>query len=182
MIVTPKIFARLAAIAIIGVLLQLSFFSRVALFHTSPDVLPALVVTLGLLGGSMTGAVSGFSIGLLVDCLLVAPLGGTSLVLLSTGYLAGLFRERFDIHSSLVPPLLCMGLTLFAEIGYAAVQLMLGIDSPVSFLIVRDMLLKSIYAFFLGWPIYLGVRRALRPALVEEPTVRRPRQPSVLGA
>ena len=31
------------------------------------------------------------------------------------------------------------------------------------------MLLKSVYAFFLGWPIYLGVRRALRPALVEEP-------------
>ena len=143
-------------------LLQLSFFSRVALFHVSPDVLPALVVSLGLLGGSMTGAVTGFSIGLLVDCLLVEALGGTSLVLLGTGYLAGLFRERFEIHSPLVPPLLCMGLTLFAELGFGAVQLMLGIDAPVSVLIVRDMLLKSVYAFFLGWPIYLG--RAAGPA------------------
>jgi hypothetical protein len=44
------------------------------------------------------------------------------------------------------------------------------------------MLLKSVYAFFLGWPIYLGVRRALRPALVEEPKLRRRRQPTVLGA
>ena len=182
MIVTPKIFARLAVIVIVGVLLQLSFFSRVTLFHISPDVLPALVVSLGLLGGSMTGAVTGFSIGLLVDCLLVEALGATSLVLLSTGYLAGLFRERFEIHSALVPPLLCMGLTLFAEIGYAAVQLMLGIDSPVSILIVRDMVLKSVYAFFLGWPIYLLMRRVLRPALVEEPKVRRHRQPTVLGA
>jgi len=182
MIVTPKIFARLAVIVIIGVLLQLSFFSRVTLFHTSPDVLPALVVSLGLLGGSMTGAVSGFSIGLLVDCLLVEALGATSLVFLSTGYLAGLFRERFEIHSALVPPLLCMGLTLFAEIGYGAVQLMLGIDSQVSLLIVRDMVLKAVYAFFLGWPIYLAVRWALRPALVEEPKVRRRRQPTVLGA
>jgi len=180
-IVTPRIFLRLAAIVVVGVLLQLSFFSRVALFHTSPDVMPALVVSLGLLGGSMTGAVAGFSIGLLVDCLLVEALGATSLVLLGTGYLAGLFRERFDIHSALVPPLLCMGLTLFAEIGYAAVQVMLGIDSPVSLLIVRDMLLKSVYAFFLGWPIYLAVRRILRPALVEEPGARR-RSPTVLGA
>jgi rod shape-determining protein MreD len=179
-IVTPKIFARIAVIVIVGVLLQLSFFSRVALFHTSPDVLPALVVSLGLLGGSMTGAVAGFSIGLLVDCLLVEALGATSLVLLSTGYLAGLFRERFDIHSALVPPLMCMGLTLFAEIGFGAVQVMLGIDSPVSLLIVRDMLLKAIYAFFLGWPIYLAVRRVLRPALVEEPRTRRNR-PTVLG-
>ena len=106
-------------------------------------MLPALVVSLGLLGGSMTGAVTGFSVGLLVDCLLVESVGGTSLVLLGVGYLAGLFRERFDIHSPLVPPLLCMGLTLLAEIGYAAVQLMLGIDAPVSLLIVRDMVLKS---------------------------------------
>ena len=44
------------------------------------------------------------------------------------------------------------------------------------------MLLKSIYAFFLGWPIYLGMRRALRPALVDEPRVERRRQPTVLGA
>jgi len=181
-IVTPKILARIAAIALAGVLLQLSFFSRVELFHTSPDILPALVVCLALLGGSMVGVVSGFSIGLLVDCLLVEALGITSLVLLGIGYLAGLFRERFEIHSSLLPALLCMGLTLLAELGFAAVQLLLGIDAPVSTLIVRDMLLKSVYAFFLGWPIYLGVRRALRPALVEEPKLRRRRRPTVLGA
>jgi rod shape-determining protein MreD len=181
MIVTPKIFARLVAIVILAVLLQLSFFSRVAVLHTSVDILPAVVVSLGLLGGSMTGAVAGFSVGFLVDCLLVAPLGGSSLVLLGAGYLAGLFRERFDIHSALVPPLVCMALTLFAELGAAAVQVMLGIDAPVSELIVRDMLLKSIYAFFLAWPIYFGLRRVLRPALVEESRVTRRRQPTVLG-
>lgn len=181
MILTPKIMVRLILIGILGVLLQLSFFSQVAVFHTSPDVLPALVVCLGLLGGSMTGAVSGFSIGFLLDCLLIAPLGGGSLVLLSVGYLAGLFRERFEIHSRLVPPLLCMVLTLFAELGFGAVELMLGLDSTVSPLVIREMLIQSVFAFFLGWPIYLGIRRALRPALVEEP-VRRPRRPTMLGA
>jgi rod shape-determining protein MreD len=181
-ILTPKILARLIAIVVLGVILQLSFFSRVTVFHTSPDVLPALVVSLGLLGGTMAGAVAGFSVGILLDCLLIAPLGGGSLVLLSTGYLAGLFRERFEIHNQLMVPLLCMGLTLFAELGFGAVQVMLGIDSTVSALVVRDMLIKSVFAFFLGWPIYLGVRRALRPALVEEPTARRSRPPTVLGA
>jgi rod shape-determining protein MreD len=182
MIVTPKILARIVVIALVGVLLQLSFFSRVELFHVSPDVLPALVACLGLLGGSMTGAVSGFAIGFLVDCLLVEALGITSLVLLGIGYLAGLFRERFEIHSSLVPALLCMGLTMLAELGFGAIQLLLGVDAPVSTLVIRDLLLKSVYAFFLGWPIYLVVRRALRPALVEDPKVRRRRQPTVLGA
>ena len=182
MIVTPKIFARLAALVLAGVLLQLSFFSRVELFHVSPDVLPALVVSLGLLGGTMTGAIAGFSIGFLVNCLLVEALGATSLVLLGIGYLAGLFRERFDLHSPLAAPLLCVALTLLAELGFLAVQFLLGIDAPVSALIARDIVLKSVYAFFLGWPIYLGVRRALRPALVEEPRVRRGRQPTTLGA
>jgi rod shape-determining protein MreD len=179
-ILTGKIVARIVAICMLGVLLQLSFFSRVELFHVSPDILPALVVCLGLLGGSMTGAVSGFSVGFFLDCLLVEALGISSLVLLGIGYLAGLFRERFEIHSSLVPALLCMGLTLAAELGFGLVQLLLGLDAPLSTLIIRDLLLKSVYAFFLGWPIYLAVRRILRPALVEEPTVRR-RSPSVLG-
>jgi rod shape-determining protein MreD len=182
MILTPKMLARLVAIVVLGVLLQLSFFSQVALFHVSPDLLPVLVISLGLLGGTMTGAVTGFSVGILLDCLLVQPLGGASLVLLATGYLAGLFRERFEIHSPLVPPLLCMGLTLFAELGFGAIELMLGTDTAVSGQVVRDLLIKSIYAFVLGWPIYLGLRRLLRPALVEESTVRRTRRPTVLGA
>lgn len=183
MILTSNILARLVAIVVGGVILQLSFFSQVALFHVTPDLLPALVVVLGLLGGSLTGAVCGFSVGLLLDCLLIAPLGGGSLVLLATGYLAGLFRERFEIHSALVPPLLCLGLTLFAQLGYGAVELMLGIDAPVSLLVARDILLKGVFAFFGGWAIYVGVRRALRPALVEEPMVaRRRRRPSALGA
>jgi rod shape-determining protein MreD len=182
MILTPKIFARLVAIVLLGVLLQLSFFSQVEIFHTSPDLLPALVVSLGLLGGTMTGAVTGFSVGFLLNCLLVQPLGGGSLVLLSTGYLAGLFRERVEIQSPLAPPLLCTGLTVFAELAFGAVELMLGADATVSSLVVRDVLIKGVFAFFLGWPLYLGLRRALRPALVDEHSVRRPRRPTVLGA
>jgi rod shape-determining protein MreD len=182
MILTSKILVRMVAIGLLGVLLQLSFFSRVELFHVSPDVLPALVVCFGLLGGSLTGAVSGFAIGFFLDCLLVEALGISSLVLLGIGYLAGLVRERFEIHSTLLPALLCMGFTLVAELGFAAAQLLFGIDAPVSVLIVRDMLLKSVYALFLGWPTYLIVRRVLRPALVEEPRVQRRREPTVLGA
>ena len=182
MIVTPKILARLVAIVLVGVLLQLGFFSQVAVFNTSPDVLPALVVSLGLLGGTMVGAVSGFSVGILVGCLLIQPLGGDSLVLMAIGYAAGLVRERFEIHSPLVPPLLCMGLTLCAELGFGAVELSLGLDATVSAEVIREILLQSIYAFFLGWLIYLGLRRVLRPALVEEAAVRRGSQPTVLGA
>lgn len=182
MILTPKILARLVAIVVGGVLLQLSFFSQVTIFHVSPDLLPVLVISLGLLGGTMTGVVTGFSVGILLDCLLIEPLGGASLVLLATGYLAGLVRERFEIHSPLVPPLILMALTIFAELGFGAVELMLGVDATVSTLVIGDILVKGVFAFVLGWPIYLGLRRILRPALVEEQAVRGTRRPTTLGA
>ncbi|MEK6278250.1 MAG: rod shape-determining protein MreD [Actinomycetota bacterium] len=182
MIVTPRIMVRIVAIVVAAMLLQLSFFSQVEVLQTSPDILPAVAVSLGLLGGSLAGAVSGFAIGLLLDCLIVEALGASSMVLLSVGYLAGVYRERFDVTNSLVPPLLCMGLTLLAEASFAALQLMLGVDAPISALIVRDMVIKSIFAFFLGVPIYLGIRRALRPALIEDQAVRRSAQPRMMGA
>jgi rod shape-determining protein MreD len=181
-ILTPKITARLVIVGLFGVLLQLSFFSQVELFHVSPDVLPALVVCFGLLGGSMTGAVAGFGIGFLLDCLLIQPIGGASLVLIAVGYGAGIFRERFEIHSRLVAPLMCAVVTFLAELGFGAVEAMFGIDTDVSVLVVRDMLIKSVFAFFLGWAIYVGMRRLVRPALVDEATVRRTRRPTVLGA
>jgi rod shape-determining protein MreD len=181
-IVTPKIFARLAAIALLGVLLQVSFFSRVTVLGVSPDVLPALVVVLGLLGGAMTGAVAGFAIGLLLDGSLVESLGGSSLVLLGVGYLAGMLRERFELRGALIAALTSLVLTIVAELGFALVQLTLGVDAPVSLLIVRDLLLKGAFAFLLGWPLYIGLCKLLRAALVEEPRVKRRRQPAVFGA
>lgn len=180
MILTGKIFARVVVVLVLGVILQLSFFSQVALFHVSPDVLPALVACFGLLGGTMSGAVTGFSVGLLLDCLLIAPLGGGSLVLLATGYLAGAYRERFGLPRRLAAPLLCAALTLFAELGFGAVQAMLGeVGSNVSPIVIKDMLLQAVFAFFLSWPLYAGLRRALRPALVEEPRPRR--RPTMMG-
>jgi rod shape-determining protein MreD len=181
-ILTPKITIRLLIVGLLGVLLQLTFFSQVELFHVSPDVLPALVVCFGLLGGTMTGAVAGFAIGFLLDCMLIQPLGGASLVLIAVGYAAGIFRERFEIHSRLVVPLMCAILTFLAELGFGAVEAMFGIHTDVSVLVVRDMLVKSVFAFFLGWAIYVGMRRLVRPALVDEATVRRTRRPTVLGA
>jgi hypothetical protein len=103
-------------------------------------------------------------------------------VLIAVGYAAGMFRERFEIHSRFVAPLLCAVLTLLAELGFGAVEAMFGIHTDVSVLVVRDMLVKSVFAFFLGWAIYAGLRRLVRPALVDEATVRRTRRPTVLGA
>ena len=60
-------------------------------------MVPVVIVCLGLLGGGVVGAVCGFFAGLLLDSLLLQTLGVSSLVLLSIGYLAGRYREGFEI-------------------------------------------------------------------------------------
>jgi rod shape-determining protein MreD len=166
-ILTPKIYVRIALLLLAGVILQLAFLSELSVLGGTPDIMPVLVVCLGLLGGGVIGAVCGFAGGLLLDSALLQTLGISSLVLLVIGYLAGRYRESFEVVNPLVPPALAAGLTLFGSVIFALIQLMLGVDAPVSLLVVRDIVLQSLLSFLLAVPVYPLVRRLLRPALID---------------
>jgi rod shape-determining protein MreD len=168
MIVTWRIGLRIALLIVVAVVLQNAFFSSLSILGAQPDILPVLAVSLGLLGGALVGAVSGFATGLLVDSALLQTLGVSSLALLAAGYLAGRYREGFEISSSLVPPALTGALALLAAATYAAVQLVLGVETPVSLLVLREILVKGLLAMVLAIPFYPLVRRALRPALIDD--------------
>ena len=102
-----------------------------------------------------------------MDSLLLQTLGISSLVLLSVGYLAGRYREGFEIRDRTVPALLCGGFTLLAAAGFAAIELMLGVDATVSILVVREILVQGLLGVLLGFAVYPLVRRALGPALFD---------------
>ena len=173
MILTRWIVVRIGLVLLAGVILQLAFLSQLSILGTTPNILPVLVVAFGLLGGAVIGAVCGFAAGLLLDSALLQTLGVSSLVLLATGYLAGRYRESFEIANPLVPPTLAAGLTLFASLAFAVIQIMLGVEAPVSVLIVREILLQSLLSFLLAIPVYPAVRRILRPALIDAAPRRR---------
>ena len=80
---------RLAALGVLTVVVQIAAVSQVPVFGVSADLSPLLVAFVGLLCGSMPGAVVGFAVGLLVDLALVQTLGVTSLLLIAIGYWAG---------------------------------------------------------------------------------------------
>jgi rod shape-determining protein MreD len=173
MIVTVRVAIRLALLIFVAAMLQVSFFSQVTLFGAAPEVMPVVIVSIGLLGGAVVGASCGFAAGLLLDILMLQTLGVSSLVLLTTGWLAGRYRESFEIGSALTPILLVGGLTLLAASIFTALQLMLGVEAPVSLLIVREILVKALLGLLLAIPIYPGVRRLLRVALIDDTRGRR---------
>jgi rod shape-determining protein MreD len=182
MIVTWRIGIRIAVIVVLTIVLQISFFSYLSFFGTTPDVVPLVVVSLGLIGGGMVGAVCGFTIGLLLDSALFQTLGVSSLVLLSAGYLAGRYREASEISNSLIPPLLAGALTTAAAAGFAAIQLMLGVRTAVSLLVLREILVQGLLAVVLMIPIYPLIRRVLRPGIVDDVAVSSARTPITPGA
>jgi rod shape-determining protein MreD len=182
-IVTWRIGVRIALIIVVAVVLQLSFFSYLSLFGTTPTIIPLVAVSLGLLGGSMTGAACGFALGFVLDSVLLATLGISSLTLLTVGYVAGRYREGTEISNTLMPPILIGVLTMAASAAFSALQLMLGIDAQVSLLVLREIFVQGLLAFLLAIPFYPLIRRVLRPAIVDDVVAgRRMRTPIRAGA
>jgi rod shape-determining protein MreD len=178
MILTPAMIARITALGVFAAIAQVVCFSKMDVFGTSPDFALLVVISLGVLGGSLTGAVAGFSIGLLIDCLLLETLGGFALTLLAVGYVAGRYRETVGRPTRGAVPLLGGALTLLGALVIAAIQIGTGVDANVSFLVVRDALIKSAIGAILAIPVLLGVRLVVRSALVDERrAARRPAAP-----
>jgi rod shape-determining protein MreD len=177
-ILTPQIWARMVALVLVTALLQVTFFAKVTLFGTSPDGAVLVVMTLGLLGGSVSGAVGGFSIGLLIDCLLMQTLGAFAASLMAVGYVAGRYRESVGRPIRAAVPLLGAGFTLLGLLAFIAIQVGTGVDADVSTLVIRDAFLKALLGALFSLPVFLLVRLVLRPALIEDrPGGRRPVAP-----
>ena len=94
---------RLAALGFLTVVVQIAAISQVTVFGVSADLSPLVVASVGLLAGSLPGAVFGFAVGLFVDLALVQTLGVSSLLLIAIGYWAGRLRELRDPAHGLVP-------------------------------------------------------------------------------
>jgi rod shape-determining protein MreD len=177
-ILTPPIIVRLCLIGIVTALAQVACFAEMDVLGSSPDVAVLVVMTLGLLGGSLTGGVAGFSIGLLIDCLLLETLGAFALMLLSVGYVAGRYRESIGPPSRGVTVVLGGALTLLAIVAFAAIQVGIGIDADVSTVVIRDAFFKTLIGAALAVPVMLLVRLLLRPALIDDRrAARRPVAP-----
>ena len=149
--------------------------SQISIFGVSADLTPLMVMSVGLLTGSMTGAVMGFFTGLLVDTILVQTLGITSLLYIAIGYWSGRLREVRDPAHGLVPLAAGAAATAVSGIGMTIIQFLLGVDAPVSLLLVQQIFITVLVNTLISLPVFALVRRVIRPALPEDPRRRRRR-------
>jgi rod shape-determining protein MreD len=166
---------RLIALAFVTVVIQEAAVSQISIFGTSADLTPLVVMSVGLLAGSIPGAIMGFGTGLLVDMVLVQTLGVTSLLYITIGYWTGRLRELRDPSHGLLPMAMGAAATAFAGLGMAVIQFLLGVDSPVSLLLLQQIFVTVLVNTLLALPVYAAVRRVIQPALPDDPRRRRRR-------
>ena len=174
-VLSPRLVLRLALVALGTVVIQEAAISQVSIFGISADLTPLMVMSVGLLAGSLTGAVMGFATGLLVDTVLVQTLGITSLLYIAIGYWAGRLRELRDPAHGLVPLAAGAAATAVAGIGMTLIQFLLGVDAPVSLLLLQQLLVTILVNTLISLPVYAAVRRIVQPALPDDPRRRRRR-------
>lgn len=156
-----------------AVIVQIVFVSQLTIFGVPPDLGPLVVMTVGLLSGSITGAAMGFAMGLFVDTALLQTLGITSLLYIVVGYGAGRLRELRDPDGTLVALAGGAAATLTVAVGFALIEFSLGVNAPVSWLLLRQIVVGVIVNTLLAVPVYAAVRRALGATLPDERRRRR---------
>ncbi|MFF4171166.1 rod shape-determining protein MreD [Streptomyces sp. NPDC001744] len=118
-----------AALIVVALVVQVSVLARLQLPGAVPDLVLLTVVALALVYGHVTGALAGFSAGLLAD---LAPpadhaVGRYALVLCLVGYLVGLARPENGRTTSAAGP---MAVVAAAAVGstllYAGVGALVG--------------------------------------------------------
>ena len=92
----------LAAVLVVGVLLQSTVLAGVRLAGVRPDVLVLGVVAVAMASGPATGATFGFVTGLVADLLFDLPVGVSALVYTAVGYSVGLVRVYVTSQRALV--------------------------------------------------------------------------------
>jgi rod shape-determining protein MreD len=113
-------------------LLQSTVFSRLAIYvHAVPDLALCILVFSAYVNGTMTGQLTGFFSGFLLDMLSSAPLGFNSLVRTLLGALSGLIKGTFYLDIFFLPMALCAGATVLKALIYYFLHLLFSGAVPV---------------------------------------------------
>lgn len=161
---TATTWLRALAVVFVGAMLQVVIVSSLVIAGGAPDLLLVVVVALGLLRGSIPGAILGFVGGLIVDLATLGTLGVSSLVLTLAGFWAGRYVETTGRGRRLAPIVAVGTITLLAGVfGYLLHYLL---DEDV---VVQNALVTALApAFVLNLVLALPVHRLVRAVVGEE--------------
>jgi len=106
-------------------LLQSTVLSRFVIYiHALPDLTLSILVYSAYVNGTMTGQLTGFFSGVLLDFLSSAPLGLNAFVRTLIGAITGIMKDTFYLDFIFLPMALCAGATIFKALLFFLLHLL----------------------------------------------------------
>jgi len=151
--------ARAWIVGAIVVTLQVAVVSQVPPFSGNADLVPLAAMSIGLLFGSLPGAIFGFGIGLAMDFLLVQTLGEYALLDLVIGYSSGRLMEMRPLTGRLFLLPLGAAAAAVSTLGFGLLQVLFGAGANLSGTMIQQAALSIVWGAVLAVPVHSLVRR-----------------------
>lgn len=161
---------RGSALLFAAAMLQAVIVSSLVFGGGAPDLLLVVVISLGLLRGSVPGAVFGFAGGIVVDLLTLETLGITSLVLTLAGFWAGRYAETTGRGRRLAPIVAVGALTMLAAVFAFVLHYLLGEEVVARHALVTVLVPTLVANLVLAIPVYALARATVRQGDGFEPS------------
>ena len=161
---------RAFVVVFVGAMLQVVIVSSIVIGGGAPDLLLVTVVALGLLRGSIPGAVLGFVGGLIVDLSTLGTLGVTSLVLTLAGFWAGRYGETTGRDRRFAPIIAVGAITLLAGVFGYLLHYLLDEDVVARHALVTALAPAFVLNLLLALPVHRLARRIVGEELRAEPS------------
>ena len=152
---------KISALVFAAAVLQASIVGAFDIGGGRPDLLLVTVVAVALVGGTMTGAATGFFAGLVFDVATFETLGVTSLLLTLVGYWIGRYGETTGRGRTHAPLLSVLVMTIaYAVAGYV-LHVILGDTVSAGVALGSSLPAALVGNLLLTVPVFALVRRLL---------------------
>ena len=151
----------MAGIVFVAVLLQATIFASLDVLGGTPDVLLLALLGIALLRGAITGAVAGFSGGLLLDVVTLDTLGVTALILALAGYWTGRYTETTGRGRAHAPILSVVVVTILVALLGFFLHFLLGEEVSIRRALVEALVAGLGLNLIFGGPVFALCRSLL---------------------
>jgi rod shape-determining protein MreD len=151
---------------LVAAVLQSTLLSRLALYRAVPDLALGIVVYAAYINGAMTGQLSGFFGGILLDFLSAAPLGLNALIRVFIGALTGVIKGTFFLDPVFLPMILCALATLVKAAALFILHLLFSGAVP-AYSIGTPVLWAELALNALSAPLLFALLNRFKPLLTQ---------------
>lgn len=145
---------------LIGIYMDSIFFNMVNISGVRPDVLLAIIASLGVLGGSRKAGIIGLCVGLFMDVFFNKYVGLTAISYMLTGVVGGFFFQKFYADNLVIPSAVAGAMAFVKDNIMALSHTIGGVNYDYLNIMLAYILPCALFTAAVCIPIHIILKRA----------------------